>query len=478
MNRTSAESVFFVLPFFLMAGVALQSAGLYFCLVLIPLLCAWPLPRGAQRVVVSTAMLLAACYFLPIVIQSIVALSADPLRSCVVDPPRIKSCDLTPQAWLKSPVSAAFAGLAFGWIIIAFRKSRDSNLSVDNASVVANTPGGNDRRLELFSRGLMYASVVFFVYGVCQHITGFNILSADRILADEHRMPNGRYRIFSFYGHPLSLAGASLVWVGISAVAAQEAFANKGRVFGLRLIDWLIVAAIQTGNVYMSGGRTALLVALLFWGIIVLSVLWQSAKNVFLPRLFPNRPQAPILFTVKLLLALCSVGVGVFLYSLGPDWFSSRGVGGGTLGQGPLGDRPLFWQTYLSMWRESPFFGQGYFAIEHGVRTQFYIKEGFAALRDKFNAHNIFLEVLGISGIVGLFAFLGILVLLYLNLKVLAGNSRERRWLLKGLLFALVANLLHGLTQDTFFDSAVTACYLGVLGLFVVPPLKSKILNS
>ncbi|MEN9825096.1 MAG: hypothetical protein RI953_841, partial [Pseudomonadota bacterium] len=96
----------------------------------------------------------------------------------------------------------------------------------------------------------------------------------------------------------------------------------------------------------------------------------------------------------------------------------------------------------------------------------------------KFNAHNIFLEILGISGIVGLFSYLGFLVLLFLNLKVLAGHSRERRWLLNGLLFAVVANLLHGLTQNTFFDSAVTACYLGILGLFVVPPLKSRFLNS
>jgi O-antigen ligase len=461
-----------------MAGVALQSAGLYFCLVVIPLLYAWPLPRGAQRVVVSTAMLLAACYFLPVVIQSIVALTADPLRSCVVDPPRIKSCDLTPQAWLKSPVSAAFAGLAFGWIIVAFRKSRDSRLIAENPQGATMGAGGSERRLELFSRGLMFASVVFFIYGLWQHFTGYNVLSADRILADEHRMPNGRYRIFSFFGHPLSLAGASLVWLALSVGALQNSFENKSRVFGLRLIEWLLVAAIQTGNVYMSGGRTALLVALLLWGSLFMSILWHFAKNNFLPKIFPNCQHAPVLLSLKLILAASCVGLGFLIYSLGPDWLSPRGVGGGTLGQGPLGDRPLFWQTYLSMWRESPYFGQGYFGVEHGVRTQFYINEGFAALRDKFNAHNIFLEILGISGIVGLFSYLGFLVLLFLNLKVLAGHSRERRWLLKGLLFAVVANLLHGLTQNTFFDSAVTACYLGILGLFVVPPLKSRFLNS
>ncbi|MFZ9520000.1 MAG: O-antigen ligase family protein [Silvanigrellaceae bacterium] len=474
----SPESVFFLLPFFLMAGVALQSAGLYFCLVLIPILCAWPLPRGAQRVVLSTAMLLAACYFLPVVIQSIVALTADPLRSCVVEPPRIKSCDLTPQAWIKSPVSAAFAGLGLGWGFVAFSKSRDSRLSGDNIQGAANNEAGNEKRLELFARGLIFASVVFFIYGVCQHVTGFNLLSAERILADEHRMPNGRFRIFSFYGHPLSLAGASLVWVAISLSAAHDSFSNKTRVFGLRLSNWLFVGAIQTANVYMSGGRTALLVAIVLWGMLAMGVLSSIAKNVLLPRIFPNRSQTPILLALTLLLAVCSVGAGVFLYSLGPDWLTSRGVGGGTMGQGPLGDRPLFWQTYLSMWRESPWFGQGYFAVEHGVRNQFYNKEGFAGLRDKFNAHNIFLEVLGISGIVGLFAFLGAMVLLYLNLKVLAGRSRERVWLLKGLLIAVITNLLHGMTQNTFFDSAVSACYLGIVGLFVVPPLKSKFFNA
>jgi len=39
---------------------------------------------------------------------------------------------------------------------------------------------------------------------------------------------------------------------------------------------------------------------------------------------------------------------------------------------------------------------------------------------------------------------------------------------------AFLANLLHGLTQNTFFDSAVSACYLALIGILVVPPLKPR----
>ncbi|MEN9809639.1 MAG: hypothetical protein RLZZ488_1206, partial [Pseudomonadota bacterium] len=71
-----------------------------------------------------------------------------------------------------------------------------------------------------------------------------------------------------------------------------------------------------------------------------------------------------------------------------------------------------------------------------------------------------------------LMVFLASIAILYMNLRVLSGHSPERKVLLGALTLALAANLLHGLTQNTFFDSAVTACYLGLIGLFVVPPAR------
>ena len=74
-------------------------------------------------------------------------------------------------------------------------------------------------------------------------------------------------------------------------------------------------------------------------------------------------------------------------------------------------------------------------------------------------------------GVVGLFLYLFLCVLLFLNLKILAGRSQQRIFVLGGLLVAFIANLLHGLTQNTFFDSSVSACYLADIGFFVVPSL-------
>ncbi len=453
-----------------MAGVALQSAGLYLCLIILPLfLCRAP-DKGTRRVLLSTTTLLALCYFLPILTQSLIAFSADPLRSCVVDPPRIKSCDLTYRSWLKSPVSAAFLGLALGWTWLASRAKQSSTLSLGQPSS-APIISGDEQRLHAFARGLFWATLLFFAYGLYQHLTGFNLLSVDKILADEHRMANGRYRIFGFYGHPLSLAGASLVWFSLSLWFLIQTVQRRGCILGLSMGHWMTLAILQSLNVYMSGGRTALLVVALFWGVFLLRTVWLILKNRTFPQFFTQRPLlANGLFFISLAL-VCAVFVAG-LFTFGHHW-NPRGMGGGTMGDGPLGDRPLFWQTYLAMWRDAPLLGQGYFAVEHGVRTAYYVQEGFSALRDKFNAHNIYIEVLGISGVAGLLAYMTLLVVLFMNLKILAGPTNERRMLLQGLLLALIANLAHGFTQNTFFDSAVTACYLGVVGLFVVPPAKN-----
>jgi O-antigen ligase len=230
----------------------------------------------------------------------------------------------------------------------------------------------------------------------------------------------------------------------------------------------------------MSGGRTALLVCLL---------IWMASLGTLVVRGFGSRrgwgngtqersllsPRASIAVLAAVIVSLSAAGIAFFpQLSGGVSSLFSRGLGGGTLGEGPLGDRPFFWHVYLAMWRDSPFLGQGYFAVEHGLRTHYYMREGFEALRDKFNAHNIFLEVLGISGLLGFFAYLVVCVLLWINLKVLAGLSPQRRFILQALGVAFAANLLHGLTQNTFFDSAVSSCYLGLVGLLVLPPFKSS----
>jgi O-antigen ligase len=466
--------VFFILPFFLMAGVALQSAGLYLCLFLLPLFFARAPDTRTKRIILSTAALLAACFFLPVMTQSLLALWADPLRSCVIRPPEIKSCEINLQSWLKSPVSAAFAGLAFSWTLLALRAKDNAAIIMAPSEQVPPTQDPDELRLGYFGKGLFWSSIVFFSYFLWQHLSGFNLLAANKILADEHRMSNGRYRIFGFYGHPLSLAGASLVWVSLALWSLLTCLRRKVTTLGLSAIQWLFVALLQSTVVYMTGGRTALIVSALLWCLLIALGLWHALKNDLLKNVFSKNPVAANAAVVLLHTALAAVlAAGFYFYA--PN-LNPRGVGGGTLGQGPLGDRPLFWQVHLAMWRDSPLLGQGYFAVQHGVRTAYYVSEGFADLRDKFNAHNIFLEVLGVSGLAGLLGYLTIVVLLFLNLKMLAGPSAGKRTLLGGLLVALAANLLHGLTQNTFFDSAITACYLALIGLFIIPP--SKILSE
>jgi O-antigen ligase len=463
-----------------MSGVAMQSAGLYLCLVLWAFTATAAVSRGVRRALLSAASLLAVLYLIPVVVQSLVAISSNPLQYCFVDPPQVKNCDLDLKAWTKSPVSSSFLGLAIGWFV--FVLTRKQIPSGRAASAPSSMPVWSDdeQRLRSFARGLLFASILFFSYALYQHATGFSAVLKGKVLADEHRMPSGLYRVFGFYGHPLSVAGASLVWMSFSLVGFVQSTRQSNVVLGPTWKTWLCVSVLQSALVYMSGGRTAFLVCLLFWmaalGILALrfALSGRSAGHAHGHQgfAFPRAWFAAILTAVA---SLIVAGITFFpqMTQIVSTLFS-RGLGGGTLGQGPLGDRPFFWQVYLAMWRDSPFLGQGYFAVEHGLRTHYYVREGFASLRDKFNSHNIFLEILGISGLLGFFAYLIVCVLLWINLKVLAGLSPQRRFVLRGLGVAFVANLLHGLTQNTFFDSAVSSCYLGLVGLLVLPPFKSS----
>jgi len=471
---------FFLLPFFMMSGVALQTAGVYLCLVL------WVFVRGqsvgfaSHRAILSTASLLAVAYLIPIVFQSILATSINPLQYCFVDPPRVLDCKVTLKTWLKSPVSSLFIGLAFGWTLFVLTHKKSARPTQAQAVAGLNVLSDDVQRVRGFSRGLLYATLIFFAYCLYQHLTGFSALLKTKILADEHRMPNGTWRVFGFYGHPLSLAGACLIWSSMALFGLCTEVRSRGaQASGLSLQGWAIVALLQSALVYMSGGRMALAVLAVLWLFFALAV----AVGVLIPRFATSKKTKHLVQTLLGASALSTIAALAWALSSGiiQNWAEkifSRGLGGGTLGQGPLGDRELFWQVYLAMWRDSPLVGQGYFAVEHGLRTEYYLREGLASLRDKFNAHNIFLEILGLTGVLGLLSYLVVCVLLGLNMKVLAGRSPQRRFILGSLVFAFLANLLHGLTQNTFFDSALTTCYLALVGVLVVPPLKQKSAES
>ncbi|MEN9811250.1 MAG: hypothetical protein RLZZ488_2817, partial [Pseudomonadota bacterium] len=231
MRRLSPSVIYFLIPFFLMAGVALQSAGLYLCLVIAPLFLTRAMSAGVRRVVISTAFMLALCYFVPVLTQSIVAAFADPLRACVIDPPRIKDCNFSVTKWLKSPVSAAFLGLALGWFVLTLRRAEAAgDARLGQSQIHVNSE--DEQRFRSFALGLFFSTALLTVYGVVQHTSGFNLLTSGKLL-DEHRMANGQYRIFGFFGHPLSLAGAALVWFSVALFAFSKSMTTQSKVFSV-----------------------------------------------------------------------------------------------------------------------------------------------------------------------------------------------------------------------------------------------------
>ncbi len=199
----------------------------------------------------------------------------------------------------------------------------------------------------------------------------------------------------------------------------------------------------------MSGGRTAGVVGITF--LIFIPLIFNLRKN-FLTTLF-----------LVILIALGSFFIAQKLGLLNRIELVTKSFqNNNSFDSG--NNRQYFWRTYEKMFLDKPIIGQGNYWLKQGVREEYYNKLGYESLSEKYIAHNVYLETLGTTGLLG---FTWILVcLIYL------GKAFKRNIFYKGsslkpvscaLLLAFIANLLHGFTQNVFFDSSVDYIYLGLI---------------
>jgi putative inorganic carbon (HCO3(-)) transporter len=93
-----------------------------------------------------------------------------------------------------------------------------------------------------------------------------------------------------------------------------------------------------------------------------------------------------------------------------------------------------------------------------------YMVSGYEAL----GAYNIFLEVLAEMGVVGLAAFLGLLVTLVLTAwRTFHAGDHEARWLAAGVLAGLAGTLVMGLVDTVFYRPAVQLQFWWLMALAV-----------
>lgn len=513
------EAVFFVLPFFLFSGVALQAVGLYLCALVIPAVL-WA--KGTLRTFDATcettcettgktigtsrasgahaessgAATRSEFPFLRLGVCFAVAFCAFPLANLATA--------IWPHVWSPPLPESQAAKLAESLSKLTLKKFFESRLS-SSVAIGAGTliflgvmarrrvrqnvgswqPVSAQKIFRAFVLGCAFATAVYGCYFIFQCVTGFDYRSAGHLLLPEHRMSNGFYRIFGFFGHPLSLASVclaffvffwSLFWqllkasyqdfhshqpplnelLGASTQGLPAAFATLKNT--TRRLAWiaLFIAMAHLFFVVASGGRMALVVALLGFATVPWSV--------------PLAGRVRLLRVISSVGGACVVGFSVWWAGLGARFAEFLTA----FTQGVAADRATFWAVHWQMFLDHPFFGQGPAYLDRGMREAYYVQLGFAGLRDKFNAHNLFLETLASSGLIGFVLLAGavfvairifraatqkcsaVVVLVAAHVESFHGDVHVAKVFAGSFAMSMFANLVHGLTQNTFFDSNVS----------------------
>ncbi|MCA2959701.1 MAG: O-antigen ligase family protein [Silvanigrellales bacterium] len=453
-----------VLCIFLFLGVAAQSVGLYVFAIALP---AWfalskrSVPADMAKISSTLGLLFLGLWVLFPLANVVAFFSEVPslaASSYFREWPQNRAAPLSSRlssAWLASGVSLLVVG-----VLIRARVAR--SVTVDDMHLQESPQG-----FRVFLRALVAGTLVWTLALCVQHFTGMSFHAKSAALLPEHQMSNGLFRVFGFYGHPLSVAGVGLalfsfLWFLTWGFAEAHTPLDGGRVQPSPLrnplalfpksppwVSFLALAAASVAAflaVVMSGGRTALGVAVLVALVLPFSVrLTGAAKKL---------RYAGVLLT----------GFAFFGLVFSSGIASRIAAAIQNASSGVAENRVHFWEVYLRMIADAPALGHGHYWIEKGLRETYYNALGFGSLEEKFNAHNIYLEVFANIGAVGAGLALFFVVMLVRTLRQLSVQAVTHgpRLFFRGLRAAIVANFLHALTQNVFFDSNVLLPYLAL----------------
>ncbi len=294
-----------------------------------------------------------------------------------------------------------------------------------------------------FTRGLFGATCIVAIYILTQYVTGYDYRPGSAFRPDR-LLVNGFYRVSGMQGHPSSLAALALgifcfswalVWSSMKAWTTRHEFKM-----------WIAIAALHGLFIMLTGSRIVAVVFALFLFAIPLSRL---AKTIEAKRLALLAAGAVLGFAVL-----------VYLSGLGGRFIEAwQRVQSGVV----IDDRLYFWKAYWHLITERPFFGHGTAFLNQDLLNRTYQDIGLGEISRKYDAHNLYLELLANVGIVGaaIMAFLTYKV--GHGISIVAGFSPRLKVFTKALVCSASANFIFGLTQNTFFDSSVSVFYCSMI---------------
>lgn len=228
-------------------------------------------------------------------------------------------------------------------------------------------------------------------------------------------------RAQGFYSHPLTLAYVALVFLPFVTSGLFRAPRDWRAWVSFLGILLLIVA---------SKSRTVQVVSLL----VIVGNAWLLLRG---------RARA---ITMVILSAVVAI-VLVTENPISKRFHESLEANAAT--EGYTDDRMVFWHVHWEMFKDRPLLGHGE-NLDTAYRTPYYEALGFKDFPKKYEAHNLFLQILVNGGLVGLAAFctwIGWIIFGLVRARGTAFGSAPIQ--------SVLALLLAGMTQNAFQDSEV-----------------------
>lgn len=289
-----------------------------------------------------------------------------------------------------------------------------------------------------FLYGAVIGGTVLWFFCLVQMLTGYHFakIAAYRV---DRMLPNGFFRVTGYGTHPILFAGASLAMFSFFWSYLWNSTKDLMDKKALWILVWLCFVLFSA--TLASGSRGASLIAVcLSLGVIMWSKMFSLKKR--------------LTFSCLVLLLCAGLVLGSGLHYRIEEIFTASIVGG-------LGERKYFWQAYWELIQQAPLLGHGPFWLDEGVREAAYVQSDLAHLPRKYQAHNIYLEILASCGLVGFMILVGLgwgAFRTLKSVKVFAVSSP----VLSAAHVAFGSVLLFGLIQNTLFDTPVMLCLVGV----------------
>ncbi|MBX7232672.1 MAG: O-antigen ligase family protein [Bdellovibrionales bacterium] len=300
----------------------------------------------------------------------------------------------------------------------------------------------------LFWRVLIPVSLLVGVYGIVQAFTGVDLVRPGHPI---HSLELAGVRLFrssGFFNNPMTFAHLYVMWFCLFLAV----FWVTGSVLEIKKRNWLKVAlGVLALALFLSLIRGVWISGIV--SVAVMLWLWQRKKFYQVAMGF--------FITAGLIIAVVPP-VRVRVASI----FGTQNV--------ENRDRVSLWKANWEIFKEHPLIGIGYTENERRIGEYYEkmnIKNGFHG-----HAHNVYLQFLAGTGILGLscyllfiFFFLKISYQLWQNIP--NDHLRDRAYIL-GIIGAQIALHVGGLTQNNFSDGEVNHNFIFILSLLL--SLKAK----